>query len=147
MIVAGIPTVITLGTPLNPGDIGANIVEAAFYIGGLAAFVPLLERISHRTLSQLGVRPLDKFSWGIVGVSLVALLAMQVIYQAILGAFHQENHVQAGFEHFRVNIARQRGHGARHRCDHCADRRRVILPRPDLQRARDADADARRGVN
>lgn len=102
MIVAGIPTVITLGTPLNPGDIGANIVEAAFYIGGLAVLVPMLERISHRTLSQLGVRPLDKFSWGIVGVSLVALLAMQVIYQAILGAFHQENHIQAGFEHFRV---------------------------------------------
>jgi uncharacterized protein len=102
MIVAGIPTVITLGTPLNPGDVGANIVEAAFYIGGLAVLVPMLERISHRTLSQLGIRPLDKFSWGIVAVSLVALLAMQIIYQAILGAFHQQNHIQAGFEHFRV---------------------------------------------
>lgn len=102
MIVAGIPTVITLGTPMNPGDVGANIVEAAFYLGGLAVLVPMLERVSHRSLSQLGVRPLDKFSWAVVAILLVALLLMQIIYQAILGAFHQENHVQAGFEHFRV---------------------------------------------
>jgi membrane protease YdiL (CAAX protease family) len=102
MIVAAIPTVITLGAPMNPGDIGANIVESAFYLGGLAVLVPLLERVSHRTLSQLGVRPLDKFSWGIVAVSLVVLVTMQVVYQAVLGAFHQQNHVQAGFEHFRA---------------------------------------------
>jgi len=103
MILAGIPTVITLGTPLNPGDIGANIVEAAFYLGGLAVLVPMLERLSHRTISQLGVRPLDKFSWGLVGVALVVLVAIQLVYQAILGAFHQQNHVQTGFEHFRVH--------------------------------------------
>ena len=102
MIAAGIPTVIVLGTPMSPGDIGANIIEAAFYLGGLAVLVPMLQLLSHRTLSQLGVRPLDKFSWGVVAVSLVVLLLMQVIYQAILGAFHQQNHIQTGFEHFQV---------------------------------------------
>lgn len=102
MIVAGVPTVIALGSPRSPGDVGANIVEAAFYLGGLAALIPLLERLSRRTLSQLGLRPLDKFSWGLVAVALIALLAMQVGYQAILSLFHQQNHVQAGFEHFNV---------------------------------------------
>jgi len=103
MIVVGIPTVITLGTPtMNTGDIGASIVIGAFYLGGFAVLVPLLQRVSHRTLAQLGVRPLDKFSWGVIAVSLLALVAMQVVYQAILGAFHQQNHVQAGFEHFSV---------------------------------------------
>ena len=102
MVVAGIPTVITLGTPMNPGDVGANIIEAAFYLGGLAVLVPMLERISHRSLSQLGIRPLDKFSWVVVAVLLATMLLIQIIYQAILGAFHQQNHVQAGFEHFRV---------------------------------------------
>jgi membrane protease YdiL (CAAX protease family) len=102
MIVAGIPTVITLGFPRSPGDVSANIVEAAFYLGGVAALIPLLERLSLRTLPQLGVRPLDKFSWGLIAVALVAILAMQVAYQAILGIFHQQNHVQAGFEHFKV---------------------------------------------
>ncbi|MGH7715253.1 MAG: hypothetical protein ACREML_04570, partial [Vulcanimicrobiaceae bacterium] len=53
MIVAGIPTVITLGSPRGPGDVGANIVEAAFYLGGLVALIPLLERLSQRTLPQL----------------------------------------------------------------------------------------------
>jgi membrane protease YdiL (CAAX protease family) len=102
MIVAGIPTVITLGSPRSPGDVGANIIEAAFYLGGVAALIPLLERLSQRTLPQLGLRPLDKFSWGLVAVALAAMLALQVVYQAILGAFHQQNHVQAGFEHFKV---------------------------------------------
>jgi uncharacterized protein len=91
-----------LGTPHNPGDVGSNIIEAAFYLGGVAVLIPLLERLSMRSLDSLGVRKLDGFAWRLVALALILLLALQFIYQGLLGLFHEQNHVQAGFEHFRV---------------------------------------------
>lgn len=102
LIVVAIPTVIVLGTPRNPGDPGANIIEAAFYIGGGAALVPLLERLSHRSLSALGVRRIDKRGATLAVAALFTMLCLQGVYQLILTAFHQQNHIQAGFEHFGV---------------------------------------------
>lgn len=104
-IIAGIPTVILLGLPRNPGDLGSGIIEAAFYLGGGAVLVPLLERLSHRSLAELGVRALDARAWALTAGALVLLLAIQAAYQFILTAFHQQNHVQAGFEHFQVTSA------------------------------------------
>lgn len=101
-IIAGVPTVIILGSPRDPGDVGANVIEAAFYLGGGAVLIPLLERLSQRSLPALGVRRLDKRGWVLAAGALFALLCMQGAYQVILTAFHQQNHIQAGFEHFKV---------------------------------------------
>lgn len=101
-ILIGIPTVIAFGSPRNPGDLGANLIEAAFYLGGAAALIPFLERLSHRSLAGLGVRPMHAKDWGFVASALILILTLQVVYQLILGAFHQQNHVQAGFANFRV---------------------------------------------
>lgn len=101
-IVVGIPTVIALGTPKEPGDLGSNVIEAAFYLGGAAVVIPLLERLSNRTLRQLGVRPLVGRDWLLVIASIAIVLLLQGAYQFVLVGLHQQNHIQAGFEHFAV---------------------------------------------
>ena len=104
-IIAGIPAVLAFGSPKDPGDIGANVIEAAFYLGGAAVLIPLLETVSGRSLAGLGVRPLHARGWGFVTGALAIVLALQVVYQFVLGFFHQENHVQAGFQNFHVQSA------------------------------------------
>jgi membrane protease YdiL (CAAX protease family) len=101
-IVAGIPTVIALGSPKEPGDVGSNVIEAAFYLGGAAVLIPLLERLSQRSLPQLGVRALGRREWLFVITCIAFVLLLQSAYQYVLIAFHQQNHVQAGFEHFKA---------------------------------------------
>ena len=101
-IVAGIPAVIIFGTPKNPGDIGSNVIEAGFYLGGAAVLIPLLEWLANGTLRDLGIRPLHAREWGFVCGGIVAVLVVQFLYQLILTGVHQQNHVQAGFEHFAV---------------------------------------------
>lgn len=101
-ILAGIPAVLVFGTPKNPGDVGANIIEGAFYLGGAAVLIPLLESLSGRSLAGLGVRPLDARSWGFVASALLIVLVLQIAYQAVLVLFHRQNHVQAGFQNFHV---------------------------------------------
>ena len=101
-ILAGIPAVLAFGSPKNPGDLGANVIEAAFYLGGAAALIPLLEIVSGRSLAALGVRPLDARDWGFVAGALLIVLGLQLLYQLILSLFHQQNHVQAGFANFHV---------------------------------------------
>ena len=104
-IIAGIPAVIVFGSPKNPGDIGANIIEAAFYLGGAAVLLPLLQAVSGRSLTGLGVRPLDARGWGFAAGGLAIVLALQLLYQGVLSFFHQGNHVQAGFQNFHVSGA------------------------------------------
>jgi membrane protease YdiL (CAAX protease family) len=101
-IVAGIPAVVAYGAPKNPGDPGENIIEAGFYLAGGAVLIPLLERLSGRTLFQLGIRPLHARDWGFAAGGLLAVLLLQFLYQFVLIAIHQQNHVQAGFENFTV---------------------------------------------
>jgi len=102
-IAVGIPTVMALGVPKNPGDVGANVIEAGFYLAGAAALIPLLERLSRRSLRSLGVAPLGVRGWQLVAAALLLVLALQFAYQLVLDAFHQQNHVQAGFQHFGVH--------------------------------------------
>lgn len=102
-ILAGIPTVIIGGQPKNPGDVGMNVIEAAFYLGGGAVLIPALERLSRGSLPQLGLRPLDARKWGLIAAGTVAIFALQFSYQFVLASLHQQNHVQAGFEKFAVH--------------------------------------------
>ncbi|HLJ74263.1 MAG TPA: type II CAAX endopeptidase family protein [Thermoanaerobaculia bacterium] len=101
-IVAGIPAVIIFGTPKNPGDPGTNVIEAAFYLGGAAVLIPLLEALAQRPLPALGLHRLHARDWGFVAGGIITVLLVQFLYQFALGAIHQQNHIQAGFEHFRV---------------------------------------------
>ena len=101
-VLAGIPTVIALGSPKEPGDVGSNVIEAAFYLGGAAVLIPLLQRLSQRSLAELGVRALRSRDWILVVASITIVLLLQGAYQFVLIAAHQQNHIQAGFEHFRV---------------------------------------------
>ncbi|MBV8150424.1 MAG: CPBP family intramembrane metalloprotease [Candidatus Eremiobacteraeota bacterium] len=102
-IVVAVPTVLILGPAKNPGSAATNIIEAAFYLGGVAVLIPLLERISGRSLHDLGVRRLDGHLLGLAAGGFVFVLVLQGVYQVILTAFHQQNHVQAGFEKFAVH--------------------------------------------
>ncbi|MBV8074624.1 MAG: CPBP family intramembrane metalloprotease [Candidatus Eremiobacteraeota bacterium] len=102
-IVAGIPSVLIFGQSKNPASVGNGIIEAAFYLGGAAVLIPLLERISERpSLHALGVRPLSTRDWGIALGGLIAVLLLQFFYQFVLIGAHQQNHIQAGFENFSV---------------------------------------------
>ncbi|MBV8601198.1 MAG: CPBP family intramembrane metalloprotease [Candidatus Eremiobacteraeota bacterium] len=101
-IVAGIPSVLIFGPSKNPASVGNGIIEAAFYLGAAAVLIPLLERISGRSLEELGLRPLSPRDWGLALGGLGAVLLLQFLYQFVLIGTHQQNHVQAGFENFSV---------------------------------------------
>lgn len=86
----------------NAASVELVVVSSVFY-SVIAAFI--LWRISPTTgvsLNDLGLRGLRGRDWGTIGLGLVAILAANLLYQRVMAATGNAQHLQAGFEHVRI---------------------------------------------